>query len=447
MPFIIFRYIIREVAYPTLLTLVAMTFVMFMNVKVPGYRDEHLIVMLIRMLFRPDIPKGDLITSFLFMLPSTLIFTAPLALLIGIIIGIGRMTIDLEVRAMQTSGINLIVAFLPVMFIGAALSATIGLLSYAPQPMMTKWAMQHVGKLLVSEFSSLEPGRIYDEVFGDDSGINLHFDARTEDDKYMTGVTVMLDRGAFESEEEMKKRDTRRNFLLLALQRQFNRGDITADQLALEEESIKVDEAENPIMIFARRASFSADPENGMVHLILEDGSIHLHDAARDQSSASTSTRGSEGTAAAGEGSAQGREYCVVQFGKLSKAEPILRMDAVGPRRVQTVPQLKLQMQDENLKLRNRRGAHAIILERYSLALQSLVFAFIGLPLAIWIRPTGKSVGVLLAFGLILVYYWLMGTGGPMVESGHPLGGWVIFSPNIVFGAAGAFLWWRALRK
>ena len=103
---------------------------------------------------------------------------------------------------------------------------------------------------------------------------------------------------------------------------------------------------------------------------------------------------------------------------------------------------------DPEARDKKRNEARAVILQRYSISLQSLVMAFIGIPLAIRVRPTGKSVGALLAFGLILVYHWLMRTGFSVVDSGHlALGTLVTFSPNLLYAAIGAVLWWRVINR
>jgi hypothetical protein len=42
--------------------------------------------------------------------------------------------------------------------------------------MLIRSSVSKVARLLVGEFSNLEAGRIYDELFGKDSGMNLYFD-------------------------------------------------------------------------------------------------------------------------------------------------------------------------------------------------------------------------------------------------------------------------------
>jgi lipopolysaccharide export LptBFGC system permease protein LptF len=75
------------------------------------------------------------------------------------------------------------------------------------------------------------------------------------------------------------------------------------------------------------------------------------------------------------------------------------------------------------------------------------VFMLVGIPLAIWIRPSGKSWSILIAIALMLIYYLILNMGLSMVKGGVPLGSLVAFSPNLLFGVLGAGLWWQTLRS
>ena len=53
----------REILPATILSLAALTFIIFMTIKVPG-RDEHLPLMLMRLMLRPGVEKSDVIMAF-----------------------------------------------------------------------------------------------------------------------------------------------------------------------------------------------------------------------------------------------------------------------------------------------------------------------------------------------------------------------------------------------
>lgn len=518
MPTILFRYVTKEVLFPALVALIALTFIIFMSVDVPSSNDQRLFWMLMSMMFAGDVPRSDILAIIALVLPSTLMFIAPMALLIGIIIGVGRMTLDLETRAIQTSGIPIYNVFLPIMGLGVVLTLVILFMSYAPEPLMLRASIGRVSKLLIAEFSNLEPGRVYEDLFSEDLGMNLYFEDRNPDNGRMQGVTLMLDRDAVKEEESRRKRKQERNREEDEVEDRYDAGELTAaerDRLLYE---IKVRYKEkNPIMIFANEASFDAAPDSGLVELTLYDGTIHIldqrpqveedavassdPDAGEPQVSAAAALRGSIQVAQAGAESAPqapavatdaapegfaglrsvlptesavagtipavpapdapasapqapaeaadpaNRDYMIVEFDKFTKLESIIAIETDRTYPAQTVPELWDRYHDEDEKDKYRLRAKASVLSRYSLALQSFVLAFLGLPLAVRVRPTGKSVGVLIAFALILVYHWLQRTGFAMVEAEQSLGAFVIFLPNLLFLAGGLVLWRQTLRS
>lgn len=447
MPTTLAKYILREVAWPTVLALFTLCLVIFTTVKVPGNRDEHLILLLMRLLLRDDLDRANVILLFFTVLPTLIMFIMPMALLMGIIIGVGRMTLDLEVRAMEAGGVGLVRVFSPVLMLAALLSASTAMMAYAPEPLLVRGSIIRVSKLLVSEFSNLEPGRIYDELFSGRSGMNFTFESRDVESGRMEGVTVMVDRRSFESEADEKKRKAEHREQMRDMENRRLEGKATEAEVERFEYELKLQEKnESPIMIFARQAAFGIDIERSLVELNLYEGSIHIIDSPPEQAPPDPEAPGE----AEGEAAAAGppiRDYAMLQFGKFSKREAIGGADLKRNRRVQTIPDLAEQVRDTDEKDKYRNRALGTILERFSQSFACLVMAIIGIPIAVWVRPTGKSIGVVLAFALILVYHWLMRSGFTLVESGNSFGPFMIFFPNLLFAAIGAVLWWRVILR
>lgn len=491
LPRILFRYILKEVAYPSLLALGGLTLILFLAARAPGFRNEHLAFLIMRMFFRPDVENSEMLYIIGTILPSLMMFILPMALLVGILIGVGRMTLDLEVRAMQTGGIPLYILFLPVLLLSVAASGLIGFMNYAPEPLMIRGSMQRVAKLLVSEFSSLEPGRVYDEIFGDDSNMSLYFDGRDDEQKRMEGVTLLVGRSSFEPNEEEEQLKDLYKLEERRLSKLYEAGEVSKEEMDRVLYDIKVSYKEqNPVMIFASSASFDADPENGQVELELFEGSMHVLDPesapATPASPGDAPVAGAEKAAPprtaaespapvggvvtgmpsvlaavppVGETPAEPagspelvaaadaqREYTIINFGRMRKVEYLGGFEVSENRRTQTMPELFAQVRNPDAKDRERLRAKATLLERISGSFKCFVLAFIGLPLAVSVRPSGKSIGVVIAFALILIYEWVLRTGYTMVETGHVLGVLVIFLPNILFVGAGLFLWRQSLR-
>lgn len=91
------RYILREILSPTLLCIVIFTTVMVLG------RAAKLVDLIIS----KGIALSDILILLATLLPSFLSISLPLAFLLGIMIGLGRMSADSEVVALKSSGIGL----------------------------------------------------------------------------------------------------------------------------------------------------------------------------------------------------------------------------------------------------------------------------------------------------------------------------------------------------
>src|SRR5260370_41284172 len=81
------RYIVREVVRHALLGLLIFTFVLF----VPK------LVHLMELIVRHSGSGSQILTLFLCIVPGILVFTIPMAVLIGVLLGLGRLSIDRQI--------------------------------------------------------------------------------------------------------------------------------------------------------------------------------------------------------------------------------------------------------------------------------------------------------------------------------------------------------------
>ncbi len=93
---ILTRYILREMLAHSLLGVVVFTFVLFM-------RDVGRIL---ELAVRNSAPLPSVAEVFFLTLPAALTFTVPMGVLVGILIGLGRMAADSEVTAMRAAGLG-----------------------------------------------------------------------------------------------------------------------------------------------------------------------------------------------------------------------------------------------------------------------------------------------------------------------------------------------------
>src|SRR5258707_13745839 len=90
------RYIVREIFRHAFLGLIVFTFVLF----VPQ------LVQLMELLVRHSGSGAQIGKLFLYVFPGVLIFTIPMALLVGVLLGLGRMSADSEIIALTALGVS-----------------------------------------------------------------------------------------------------------------------------------------------------------------------------------------------------------------------------------------------------------------------------------------------------------------------------------------------------
>src|SRR2546421_9513696 len=115
------RYIFREILFPSLLALVALTFVAFL-----AFSRE--IGWLFELIVRQAATASQISTISAAIIPNVLTFTIPMAVLVGILTGFGRMSSDSEAIAFRAAGVSMNRLLRPVLFLaGTAWVINLGL--------------------------------------------------------------------------------------------------------------------------------------------------------------------------------------------------------------------------------------------------------------------------------------------------------------------------------
>jgi LPS export ABC transporter permease LptF/LPS export ABC transporter permease LptG len=149
------RYIVREVFRHALLGLIVFTFVLF----VPQ------MVRLMELFVRHTGNGSQILELFLCVFPGLFTFTVPMGILIGVLLGLGRMSADSEIIALTALGIGRRRILLPVgvlAFTGFALTLLFTLW-LAPRALRT--LRQIETQLLTSQISFQVQPRVFDERF------------------------------------------------------------------------------------------------------------------------------------------------------------------------------------------------------------------------------------------------------------------------------------------
>ena len=157
-PRLIRRYIFREILPPTLFGLTLYSSVLIMN----------RIFQLVDLAIRKDIPAVSVLKLIGFSLPRLFALTIPLAVLLGVLVGIARLAADSEIIAMRASGIHRSAFLFPVLFLSltAALIGVVDMLWVEPR---ANYAAHHLVSRTLRESEAatgIQPGVFYDAIPG-----------------------------------------------------------------------------------------------------------------------------------------------------------------------------------------------------------------------------------------------------------------------------------------
>lgn len=131
---IVDRYILREMVSSLALGLLLFTLVLFAG----------RLLKLMELIVTRGVPAGMVLTLFLYLLPSFLVITVPMAVLLGTLSAYGRLAADNEVLALRTAGWSLYRLIVPALLLGMAAAAAGAYLSLVALP----WGTQGFRDLL-----------------------------------------------------------------------------------------------------------------------------------------------------------------------------------------------------------------------------------------------------------------------------------------------------------
>ena len=149
------RYIVREIFRHAFLGLVVFTFVFF----VPR------LVQLMELFVRHTGNGGQILTLFLCIFPGVLTFTVPMAVLIGVLLGLGRMSTDSEIIAITSLGISRQRMLVPVGVLAAAGTALTLAMTVWLGPISLRTFRTIETQLIASQISYAVQPRVFDERF------------------------------------------------------------------------------------------------------------------------------------------------------------------------------------------------------------------------------------------------------------------------------------------
>ena len=372
---ILTRYILREVTSHALLGGALFTFIIFM-------RDLGKILDIV---VRDSASYTDVARIIAYTLPNALIVTIPMAVLVGILLGLSRLAADSEITAMRASGMGA-VDFVRIVSIVSAVALGLGLVNSLYLAPRGAAGLISLGESLKSSQASFEvqPRVFYEE-----------FKNRV---LYIQDVSPAA--GA-------------------ALWHHVFLADLTQPanpQITTAEQAIVVNGTPN-----------TPDAQTIRLHLI--DGGQHeTSDADPNQYNISTfTTTDIPIETEASEDTHLGRVNTPIQALSLPELWRFANSSKASNGRETSVYRIEFH-------------------KRFSYPFACLVLMLVGVPLGISSKRGGKSTGFVLTILLVFIYYLLSSVGVAFAQSGKLSPFLGVWGANLLFAAAGAILLYQMSR-
>ncbi|MBI4270021.1 MAG: LptF/LptG family permease [Candidatus Rokubacteria bacterium] len=381
------RYILRELLSPFLFGGALFTFFLVID------RIYHLTDLVIT----KGVPFYLVVQLLVYMLPSFLAHTLPMALLVAVLLAGGRLAGDLEVVAFKSAGVSPLRLLRPVLVAAMAVSLATAALTLVVNPVANREFQRQLFTILRSRAVSGLQERVFNATFGD--------------------MTIYVE-------------------------------DVSASQVALR--GLLVSDERDPKLsriVTAREGRLLTDEVNRRITLRLIDGAVNEADVtpadppkgvARD-----SSPRG---------GAAGPTRYRHTRFGiydmSLSVDSPLSGAPRVEkPEKDLGLRTLAARIEEFRDDPHSRAPFQIERNKRYALPFAALVFVLVAFPLAIRSHRGGRSVALLGSLVILVSYYMLMAS----LESSAlrlRIRPWVaIWTPNVVFAATGLVLLATAVRE
>jgi len=370
------RYLVRELVGPFLISVVLFTFFFLID------RIYHLTDLVIT----KGVPFHLVLQLLVFILPSFLALTLPMALLVAVLLAGGRLAGDLEIVACQAGGIGPGRLFRPVLLAAVAVAVTGAVFTMVLVPAAGQEFQRQLFKILQSRAVSGIKERIFNSTF--------------------PGITIYVE-------------------------------EVSASQVALR--GVLLADERNPKLsriITAREGRLLTDEGSRLITLRLIDGAVNEADVIPPI------VPTTELPATSGSASADRYRYArfAVYDMTLPLDSPLGAIRDEKPEKDLSYTALPAKLEE----LRHDPLARAPFLvewhKRMALPVAAVVFAILGFPLAIRSHRGGRSIALVGSL-VILVFYYILLTSLEGAALRLRLPAWLsMWAPNLLFGGIGLAL-------
>jgi LPS export ABC transporter permease LptG len=385
------RYIIRELVSPFCFGGALFTFFLVID------RIYHLTELVIT----KGVPFHLVVQLLVFMLPSFLAHTLPMALLVAVLLAGGRLAGDLEIIAFRAAGISTLRLFRPVLVAALVVMSATAALTLVVNPLANREFQRQVFRILQARATTGLAERVFNSTFGE--------------------VIVYVE-------------------------------DVSASQVALR--GLLVSDERDPKIsriITAREGRLLTDEQNRRITLRLINGSVSETDVLPAAPSARAAGAPPVGSPA---GASRYRLTAFSIYDMSLSVDSPLRSAARGEKPEKDLSLTALAARIDQLKT-DRHGQAPFLVEwhkRLAFPVAAIVFALVAFPLAVRSHRGGRSIALVASLAILVGYYVVLTSlEGSALRLRLPV--WVaIWLPNILFTALGTVLLlaatyeWRAPR-
>ncbi|HEX6212127.1 MAG TPA: LptF/LptG family permease, partial [Methylomirabilota bacterium] len=373
------RYIIRELISPFCFGGALFTFFLVID------RIYHLTELVIT----KGVPFHLVVQLLVFMLPSFLAHTLPMALLVAVLLAGGRLAGDMEIIAFRAAGVSTLRLFRPVLAAAVIVMAVTAVLTLFVNPRANQEFQRQLFKILQARATTGLSERVFNPTFGD--------------------VMIYVE-------------------------------DVSASQVALR--GLLVSDERDPKVsriITAREGRLLTDEQNRRLTLRLIDGAVSETDVLPGAPAARDAV-----TPRAG-GAAVGSRYRLTTFSiydmSLSVASP-LRLAAREDKPEKNLSLAALRARIAQLQADRPNQAPFLVEwhKRVAFPVAAIVFALVAFPLAVRSHRGGRSIALVASLAILLGYYLVLTTlEGSALRQRVPA--WLaIWTANMLFAGLGATL-------
>jgi lipopolysaccharide export system permease protein len=386
-PGVLDRYVLRELAAPLALGVGLLTFFLVID----------RIYQLADLVITKGVALHLVLQLLLFMLPSFLAHTLPMALLVAVLLAGGRLAGDLEIVALKSAGVSLTRVLRPVLLAAAATTLVTAALTLWINPLANQEFKRQLFRMLQSRAVTGLQERVFNSTFGD--------------------VVIYVE-------------------------------DVSASQVALR--GLVVSDERDPKLsriVTAREGRLLTDEVNRRITLRLLDGAVNEADVL----GAGAPAPAQGGPAPTG-GAAGPARYRYTAFGvydmnlsvdsplqgaaRLEKPEKDLALGALGERIA--------RLRDDP---HNRPPFLVEWHKRFAFPVAALVFPLVGFPLAVRSHRGGRSIALGASLLILVTYYLLLSSLESAALRGRLPAALAVWAPNALFAVVGGVVLAATIRE